>query len=86
LETTETNTLRKIFGKTKSDHVRNQDVMEQSGTKPIGEWVNKRREKWNYHISRKTGDRTVRVVRRNSSKDKRRSGRTRTGWSNSYST
>jgi hypothetical protein len=62
------NTLKKIVGKTRLNHVRNQDIMEQCGIQPKGEWVNtcKRREEWNNHISRMTEDRTVRVLRDNS--------------------
>jgi hypothetical protein len=69
------NTLRKGVGKTRLDHVRNQDIREQCGIQPIGEWVNKGREEWNNHISRMTEDGFVRVVRDNSPKSKRRPGR-----------
>jgi hypothetical protein len=64
------NTLRKVVGKTRLDHVRNQDIREQCGIQPIGEWVNKRRKEWNNHISRMTEDSIVRAVRDNSPKGK----------------
>jgi hypothetical protein len=86
LETTEMNTFRKTVAKTGLDHVRNQDMREQYGIQPIGEWVNKGREEWNNHISRMTEDRIVRVVRDNSPKCKRRPGRPRKRGSDSYST
>jgi hypothetical protein len=71
------NALRKIVGKTRLDHVRNQDVRELCGIQPIGQWVNEGKEEWNSHISRMTEDRTVRVVRENSPKGKRKPERTR---------
>jgi hypothetical protein len=69
-------TLREMVGKTRLDHVRNQDTREQCGIQPIGEWVNKRRM---------IEDRIVSVVRDNSLKGKRRAGRHRKRWSESYS-
>jgi hypothetical protein len=62
------NTLRKIAGKTRLDHIRNRGIGEQCEIQPIGEWVNIRRDEWNNHISIMTGDRIVRVVRNNSPK------------------
>jgi hypothetical protein len=66
------NILRKIVGKPKLEHVRNQDSRERCGIQPIGEWVNIRREEWNNHISRITEDRIFRVVRDNSPKGEMR--------------
>jgi hypothetical protein len=86
LETTEMNTLRKVVGKTKSDDVRSQDLREQCGIQPIEEWVNNRKGEWNNHISRMTEDRFVKFVRDNSPKGKRRTGRPRKRWSETYST
>jgi hypothetical protein len=38
------NTFRKIVGKTRLDHVTNQDIGKQCGIQPIGEWILKRQE------------------------------------------
>jgi len=54
LETIKINTSRKTVVKTRLDHVGNQNIREQCGIQPIGEWVNKRRQEWNKHISRMT--------------------------------
>jgi hypothetical protein len=43
-ETTEMNTVRKRVGKTRLDHVSNQDIRQQCGIQPIGEWILKRQE------------------------------------------
>jgi hypothetical protein len=67
------NTLRKV-GKAMLDHVRSQDLREQCGIQPVGEWANARREEWNNHNSRMTEDRIVRVIGYNSLKGKRRPG------------
>jgi hypothetical protein len=82
------NTLRKTVGETRLDHVRNQDIREQCGIQPIGDWVNKSREELNNHISRMTEDIVDIdiVVRDNSLKGKRRLGRPRKRWPNSHST
>lgn len=44
------------------DHVINQDIREECGTQPTGEWVNEIMKEWNNHISRMTEDRAVRFV------------------------
>jgi hypothetical protein len=48
------NTLRNAVGKTQFDNVSNQHIRQQSGIQPIGEWILKRREKWDNHISKMT--------------------------------
>jgi hypothetical protein len=55
--------------------VRNQAIREQCEIEPIGDWVNKRREEWNNHISRMTEDRIVWVDRDNSPKNGTSPGR-----------
>jgi hypothetical protein len=57
------NTLRKSVAKARLAHVTNRDVRQQCGIQPIGEWVLKRREEWDNHVSRMTEDRVVRVKR-----------------------
>jgi hypothetical protein len=47
-------TLRKTVRKTRLDHVTNREIRQQCGIQPIGEWVLKRREEWDNHISRMT--------------------------------
>jgi hypothetical protein len=61
--TTEMNALTEAVGKTKSEHVTNQDIRQQCGTQPIGEWVLKLREEFDNHISRMREDRIVRAER-----------------------
>jgi hypothetical protein len=78
--------LRKVVAKTMLGHVRNHDIRERCGIQPIGEWLNKKREEWNNHISGITADRIVSVVSDNSPKGKRRPGRPRKRWSDSCST
>jgi hypothetical protein len=44
--------LRKTVGKTILDHVSDQDVRQQYGMQPMGEWLLKRREEWDNPKSR----------------------------------
>jgi hypothetical protein len=49
------------LGETRLDHVTNQDITQQCGIQPIGEWILKLRADRDNHISRMTEDRIVRV-------------------------
>ena len=83
LETTEMNILRKIVGKTRRDRVRNENIRQQLEIEKIGEWVERRRNEWNAHISRMATDRLVRTARDNIPDGKRSPGRPRKRWRNS---
>jgi hypothetical protein len=85
LGTRELNTLRKTVGKTRLDHVTNQDIRQPCGIQPIREWILKWQEDWDNHTSRMTEDRIVRVVRDNIPKGKRCPGRPKKHWSDKFS-
>jgi hypothetical protein len=77
--------LRKIVGKARLDHVTNQDIRQQCEIQPIGEWILKRREEWDNHVSRMTEDRIVRVARDNIPKGRSSPGRPKKLWPDSFS-
>jgi hypothetical protein len=56
LESTEMNNLWKTVGKTRLDPVTRQDITQQCGIQPVGEWTLKQREEWVNHISRMMED------------------------------
>jgi hypothetical protein len=77
------NTVWKITGKRRLGRVRSQDIRQQCEIQRIGEWVKKRRQEWNNHISKITPDRIVRIVRDNFPKGKGGPGRPRNRWNES---
>ena len=38
--------LRKIVGKTKTDRIRSQQIIESCGIQPLNEWMERRRRDW----------------------------------------
>ena len=58
--------LRKIFGKTKIDRIRSQQIRESCGFHPINEWVERRRRirrKWDQQVTRMDAERVFKISR-----------------------
>ena len=52
LEANKMKVLRKVVGYTKIDRIRSQKIRESCGIQPINEWVERRRRKWDQHVTR----------------------------------
>jgi hypothetical protein len=61
-----TRTPRSIVGQTRFDHVRSQNIRRQCNVQGIGEWIRRRRDEWNEHVSRMAPESIVRSVGDNS--------------------
>ena len=83
LESQEMNTLRRIIGKTRLDRVRNEYAREQCEIQPINDWVIRRRQEWNDHVSRMDANRIAKITRDNIPTGRRSPGRPRKRWSGS---
>ena len=63
LHTTDMRMLRWARGKTKKDHVKNEDIWREANVEPMTTFLRKKRLRWCGHVLRKsralTGDRTV---------------------------
>ena len=53
--------LRKIFGRTKIDRIRSQQIRESCGINPINEWVERR--EWDEHVTRMEAEKLVKIWR-----------------------
>ena len=53
LPTTEMRMLRWVRGKTKKDHVKNEDIWKEANIEPMTSFLRKRRPIWYGHVSRK---------------------------------
>ena len=62
LKANEMNVLRKIFGKTKIDRIRSQQIRKSCGIQPIHECVERRKE-WDEHVTRVNAERLVQFSR-----------------------
>ena len=67
LEANEMKGLRKIVGKTKKNKngIRNQQIRESCGSQPINEWVERRRRRYDEHVTRMDAEKAVKISRDN---------------------
>jgi hypothetical protein len=85
METNERRRMRKRAGETRFSRIKTQDARRQCNVQEIGEWITRRRNKWNQHVSRMAPERIVRDVRDKSSTSRRSLGRPHKRWSYSHS-
>ena len=71
---------RKIFGRTKIDRIRSQQIRESCGIELINEWVERRRE-WDEYLTRMDAKRFVKTSRDNIPAGRRSPGRPKIRWS-----
>ena len=57
LEANEMKVLRKIVGKTKTDRIRSQQIIEPCGIQTINGLVERRRREWDQHVTRMDAER-----------------------------
>jgi hypothetical protein len=76
--------LRKPVWKTRFDRTRRQDISRQCNVQETGEWITRRRDEWNGHVSRMAPERIVRTAIDNTPVGRRTSTPHRR-WSDSHS-
>lgn len=76
---------REQWGKERGTRGLTQDARRRCNVQEIGEWITRRRDKWNEHVSRMAPERIVRDVRDKSSTSRRSLGRPHKRWSYSHS-
>ena len=79
LHTTEMRMLRWARGKTKKDHIKNEDTWREANIEPMTTFLRKRRLRWYGHV-RKEGDDTTKKMINIKVKGKRSSGRPKKRW------
>lgn len=72
--------LRRILGKTRRDKIRNTQIREELGMKPVLQFIEQRQLSWWGHIQRMSADRPVRQIYEARIQTKRRRGRPRQTW------
>ncbi|XP_057660707.1 uncharacterized protein LOC130896542 [Diorhabda carinulata] len=80
LETTEMKVLRKIARKIFLDRERTENMRNMCKVGNVIDWVLKRKQEWNSHISRMTSERLVRIARDISLRGRRSIGLPRKRW------
>ena len=66
--------------RTRYDKIRNNIIREECNIQAIGDWVIKRRQEWNNHISRMGEERMVKIARDALPKGRRSPGRPKKRW------
>ena len=74
LHTTEMRMLRWARGKTKKDHVKNEDIWREANVEPMTTFLRKKRLRWYGHVLRKEGEDTTKKMLNMQVQGKRRRG------------
>ena len=83
LRATEMNTLRAVLGKTRSDRMKNVDILERCSLQEVAKFVKSGRKAWNEHVSR-AEQRLIKLVRDDRPNTKRPPGRPPKPWADSW--
>ena len=80
LHTTEMRMLRWARGKTKKDHIKNEDIWREANVEPMTTFLRKKRLRWYGHVLRKEGEDTTKKMLNMQVQGKRRRGRPKKRW------
>ena len=80
LHTTEMRMLRWARGKTKKDHIKNEDIWREANVEPMTTFLRKKRLRWYGHVLRKEGEDTTKKMLNMQVQGKRIRGRPKKRW------
>ena len=66
---------------TEQKYIRNQQIRESCGIQPINEWVERRRRKWDEHVTRMDAERLFKISGDNIPAGRRSPGLPKRRWS-----